>query len=193
MRQATVLKSRFGNGSAGRVRFVIEASGTRVLEAEVAAPERSETVSAAVPSVAPSASEAAPPRAPEAQPATPEPARVTERAKILVVNADLPCATPHDLLALLGSAPSGGMALVEAADGTTNALALSAAAQFRDAYGPGSAARFRAHAESLGVCCVTVTLPNLADDVDTLDDLHRLEGRLGRHTAGALASLRDVA
>jgi 2-phospho-L-lactate guanylyltransferase (CobY/MobA/RfbA family) len=115
------------------------------------------------------------------------------RQQILIVNADLPCATPHDLLALLGSAPLGGIALVEAADGTTNALALSAPAQFRDVYGPGSAARFRAHAESLGVSCVTVTIPNLADDVDTLDDLQRLEGRLGRHTAGALASLRDVA
>ena len=85
------------------------------------------------------------------------------------------------------------MALVEAADGTTNALALAASAQFRDLYGPGSAARFRAHARSLGVSCVTSTIPNLADDVDTLDDLQRLESRLGRHTAGALASLRDVA
>jgi len=115
------------------------------------------------------------------------------REQTLIVNADLPCATARDLLALLGSAPPRGIALVEAADGTTNALALSAPAQFCDAYGPGSAARFRAHADSLGISCVTVTIPNLADDVDTLDDLQRLDGRLGRHTIGALASLRDVA
>ena len=118
--------------------------------------------------------------------------RLTQ-GRILIVNADLPCATARDLFALLGSAPPGGIALVEAADGTTNALALAAPAQFRDVYGSGSAARFRAHADSLGVSSATVTVPNLADDVDTLDDLHRLEGRFGRHTAAALASLRDVA
>jgi len=113
--------------------------------------------------------------------------------QVLVVNADLPCATPRDLLALLGSAPLGGMALVEAADGTTNALALADPGQFRDLYGPGSAARFRAHADVHGVGCITVAIPNLAGDVDTLDDLDRLEGRLGPHTAATLASLREVA
>src|SRR5215203_4316729 len=51
-------------------------------------------------------------------------ARLPDRA-VLVVNADLPCVTPRDLLTLLGSVPDGGIALVEAADGTTNAIALS--------------------------------------------------------------------
>ena len=51
-------------------------------------------------------------------------------APVLIVNADLPCVTPRDLLALLGSAPPGGIALVEGADGTTNALALSKPVQF---------------------------------------------------------------
>jgi 2-phospho-L-lactate guanylyltransferase (CobY/MobA/RfbA family) len=112
---------------------------------------------------------------------------------VLVVNADLPCATPRDLLALLGSAPLGGMALIEAADGTTNALALAGPGQFLDLYGPGSAASFRAHAQDLGVGCATVTIPNLADDVDTAADLDRLEERLGPHTAAALASFAEVA
>ena len=115
------------------------------------------------------------------------------RGPVLIVNADLPCATPRDLLALLGSAPPGGMALVEAADGTTNALALADAGQFSDLYGPGSAQRFRTQAEALGVDCVTVAIPNLADDVDTPDDLERVEGRLGRHTADALVSIREAA
>jgi 2-phospho-L-lactate guanylyltransferase (CobY/MobA/RfbA family) len=100
----------------------------------------------------------------------------------LVVNADVPCATARDLLALLGSVPPDGIAIVEAEDGTTNALALSSSRLFADLYGPGSAARFRAHAP-----CVTVSIPNLVDDVDTVEDLERLSGRVGPRTAEALA------
>src|SRR5215211_4095440 len=111
-------------------------------------------------------------------------------APCLVVNADLPCATPRDLLTLLGTTPAGGMALVEAADGTTNALALSSPRQFASLYGPGSAARFRAHGARVEVDCVTAEIPNLAEDVDTADDLERLEARLGRRTSAVLASLR---
>src|SRR5437868_9105371 len=59
-------------------------------------------------------------------------------APYLVVNADLPCATSRDLLALAGAVPDGGLALVAAADGTTNALALASAGLFAPVYGPGS-------------------------------------------------------
>lgn len=100
-------------------------------------------------------------------------ARVAE-GPVLVVNADVPRVTPRDLLTLLGVLPPGGIALVEAADGTTNALALSSPHQFADLYGPGSAARFRAHAVDLGVPCVTADIPNLAHDVDTVEDLEPL-------------------
>jgi 2-phospho-L-lactate guanylyltransferase (CobY/MobA/RfbA family) len=106
---------------------------------------------------------------------------------VLVVNADLPRATPRDLLALLGSVPPGGMALVEAPDGTTNALALASPRQFADLYGAGSADRFRRHARALGVECVTADIPNLAADVDTRADLSG-DG-FGRHTREALAAL----
>lgn len=108
---------------------------------------------------------------------------------VLVVNADLPCVTPRDLLTLLGSMPPEGLALVEAADGTTNALALARPALFHDLYGPSSASRFRSLAGQRGIACVTVAIPNLADDVDTPSDLHRLNGRLARHTAAALAAV----
>jgi 2-phospho-L-lactate/phosphoenolpyruvate guanylyltransferase len=102
----------------------------------------------------------------------------------LLVNADLPCATSRDLLALAGAVPPGGLALVPAADGTTNALALSDAAGFEPAYGPGSAARFAAAAPSRAV-----EAPNLVDDVDTLDDLLRLRDRLGMRTLRVLGAL----
>ena len=49
----------------------------------------------------------------------------------LVVNADLPCVTARDLLALAGAVPDDGLALAPAADGTTNALALSSLGRVR--------------------------------------------------------------
>ena len=104
---------------------------------------------------------------------------------VLVVNADLPAVTPRDLLALLGSIPPEGIAVAAAADGTTNALGLAAHGLFEPLYGPGSAERFLALAPSR-----LVEIPNLAEDVDTLADLERLEGRLGPATAAALDRLR---
>jgi 2-phospho-L-lactate guanylyltransferase len=102
----------------------------------------------------------------------------------LVVNADLPCVGTPDLLALAHDVPENGLVLVAAPDGTTNALALSGANVFRPAYGAGSAERFAALAPSRRLAA-----PNLIDDVDTLDDLDRLRGRLGEHTRRVLARL----
>ena len=100
---------------------------------------------------------------------------------VLVVNADLPCATASDLRALLRATPANGAALVAAGDGTTNALSLARPELFAPLYGPGSAARFLARG------AVAVDLPNLADDVDTPGDLERLRGRPGPRTRAALA------
>ena len=103
----------------------------------------------------------------------------------LVVNADLPCASARDLLALAGAIPDGGLALAAASDGTTNALGLSGEQVFEPVYGPNSAARFAALAPSH-----VLEAPNLADDVDTIADLERLGARLGPQTAKALATWR---
>ena len=107
---------------------------------------------------------------------------------VLVVNADLPCAQARDLLALAGAVPDGGLALTAAAEGTTNALALSSVDVFVPLYGPGSAARFAALATTR-----VVDSPNLMDDVDTVADLERLVGRLGAHTRSVPAALREAA
>jgi 2-phospho-L-lactate guanylyltransferase len=113
---------------------------------------------------------------------------------ILVVNADVPCVVPHDLRTLLAATPAGCMALVEALDGTTNALSLPSAEDFAPLYGPSSSDRFRAHAASLGLESVSVVVPNLADDVDTMDDLTRLQLRAGPRTQACLIELeRSVA
>src|SRR5439155_18797078 len=89
---------------------------------------------------------------------------------VAVVNADVPCVVPDDLRLLADTAP----ALVAAADGTTNALSLPAADLFEPLYGPGSAARFEARFGA-----VSMAIPNVADDVDTIEDLARLQLRLG--------------
>jgi hypothetical protein len=69
-------------------------------------------------------------------------------------------------------------------DGTTNALSLVDARDFRQLYGAASAARF---AEALGAR--PLDLPNLADDVDALADLERVVARLGAHTRTVAAQL----
>jgi 2-phospho-L-lactate guanylyltransferase len=113
---------------------------------------------------------------------------VARQGSVAVVNADLPCATPADVEAMLGAARDA-VALVAARDGTTNALGLPAADVFAPLYGPGSAARFRAHAAACGLASVAVAAPNLIDDVDTVADLRRVQDRAGRRTRAALDEL----
>jgi 2-phospho-L-lactate guanylyltransferase len=96
----------------------------------------------------------------------------------LVLNADLPAATPAAVAELAAS----GLALVEASDGTTNALSLPDPSTFAPLYGPGSAARFRAAAPF-----ATCAIQELEADVDTIEDLERIARILGRRTRLVLA------
>jgi len=102
---------------------------------------------------------------------------------VLVVNADLPCAVPADLRALRDAIPEHGLAIVEALDGTTNALGLSEPGLFQPLYGRDSARRFLA----IDAETVSIVVPNLAEDVDTLADLERLQLRCGPRTQACLA------
>jgi len=108
-----------------------------------------------------------------------------DEGTVLVVNADLPCVVPHDLRTLAGAADLGAIGYVEAEDGTTNALALPGREDFAPLYGDGSAARFRDHADTLGIPAISCAIPNLSDDVDTLDDLRRIALRVGPRTQAA--------
>jgi 2-phospho-L-lactate guanylyltransferase len=103
----------------------------------------------------------------------------------IVVNADVPCVVPEDIRSLAAAVPEHGIALVEALDGTTNALGLSSADLFRPLYGPDSARRFHA----LDVETVSVVVPNLAEDIDTMVDLERLQLRFGPRTQAVLSAL----
>jgi 2-phospho-L-lactate/phosphoenolpyruvate guanylyltransferase len=109
---------------------------------------------------------------------------------VLIVNADVPCVVAYDLRSLAASTPRGGMALVASEDGRTNALSLPAPYLFEPLYGPNSAERFKRAARDLQLEVVEAAIPNLADDVDTRDDLERVRARLGPHTTAALAGLR---
>jgi 2-phospho-L-lactate guanylyltransferase (CobY/MobA/RfbA family) len=99
----------------------------------------------------------------------------------LVVNADLPCATPEALARLAAH----GAGFVAAADGTTNALSLPGAGWFAPLYGPGSATRFA----SAGL--TGASIPELEHDVDTLSDLDALTLPPGLRTLLVLSRQRS--
>jgi 2-phospho-L-lactate guanylyltransferase len=109
---------------------------------------------------------------------------------VLVVNADVPRVRPSDLNALALPAAAGTLALVEAPDGTTDALGLPSPSAFAPLYGAGSAGQFRAHARALGLVCHDIALRNLQQDVDTLADLERVGSRAGPRTRALLAALQ---
>ncbi len=131
------------------------------------------------------------PAAARGRPSPPALAELPDRPA-LVVNADLPCAVPHDLRTLADVAELGAFGIVEADDGTTNALALPRPKLFAPLYGAGSAARFRDHAATLRYETSTAAIPNLVDDVDTRADLERLALRVGPRTQAALGALREL-
>ena len=108
---------------------------------------------------------------------------------VLIVNADVPCVVPHDVRTLAGIAELDALGLVEAEDGTTNALALPRPLLFAPLYGAGSAERFRYHAEANGVTAIASVIPNLVDDVDTLEDLTRIGVRAGPRTQAVIGQL----
>ena len=112
-----------------------------------------------------------------------------ENGPVVVLNADIPCVVPHDIRTLAGAAELGAVGLVEAEDGTTNALALPRASLFAPLYGARSADRFRDHLQAHGVAAVAAVIPNLADDVDTLEDLSRIGFRAGPRTQAAIGGL----
>jgi 2-phospho-L-lactate guanylyltransferase len=79
---------------------------------------------------------------------------------VAVLAADLPHVTADDVRELMAHARP--LALVAAADGTTNAIAASQPTAFRPSYGPGSAARHGGK---------RVRLAGIERDIDTPSDL----------------------
>jgi 2-phospho-L-lactate guanylyltransferase len=104
---------------------------------------------------------------------------------LLVVAADLPLASPTGLRRVLEAAAP--VAVVPSHDGDgTNVLAWREPGSFAPRFGPGSAAR---HLSTPGA--VRVDDPGLAMDVDTVEDLRLVAGRLDPDTVTG-RRLRDL-
>ena len=89
-----------------------------------------------------------------------------------IVSADLPSLRADEVEELLSATPERGIAIARALDGGTNAVAIRPPGLVRTHFGePGSAA---VHA-GLGVDHVVLDLPGLAFDVDTPEDLARMQ------------------
>lgn len=114
------------------------------------------------------------------------------RPRVLVVHADLPALTPADVAAVLAH----DEAVVVATDrfGTgTNVLALDASdADFRTAYGPGSAARHQEEAARLGRACAVVHRAGTETDLDTPADWAVLPEPVRAALARAVPGLADA-
>jgi 2-phospho-L-lactate guanylyltransferase len=91
---------------------------------------------------------------------------------VAIVSADLPLLRAEDVEELLTATPERGLAIARALDGGTNAVAMRPPGLVRTHFGePQSCA---VHA-GLGVPHVVVDLPGLAFDVDTPEDLVRMQ------------------
>ena len=99
---------------------------------------------------------------------------------LLVLPADLPLLTVPDILALLEEGKPGVGISPDKARTGTNALLLQPPGVLPFAFGPGS---FEAHlrlARERGLDVSVHDLPNLAFDLDTAEDLERVESLGGR-------------
>jgi 2-phospho-L-lactate/phosphoenolpyruvate guanylyltransferase len=91
---------------------------------------------------------------------------------VAIVSADLPTLRAEEVEELIRATPERGIAIARALDGGTNAVSMRPPAIVRTHFGePGSAA---VHA-GLGVDRVILDLPGLAFDVDTPEDLARMQ------------------
>ena len=99
-------------------------------------------------------------------------AEVVTTPIVAVISADLPLVQPDEVEELLEATPAQGIAIAHALDGGTNAVSMRPPGLVRTHFGePQSAA---VHA-GLGVEHVVVDLPGLAFDVDTPEDLARMQ------------------
>ena len=106
---------------------------------------------------------------------------------MLLVPGDCPLLDPAELNELLGApAPPRSVTIVPDRHGSgTNALLIWPPGAFGPAFGPGSRARHEQKARAAGLDVRTVTVPSLALDVDTPEDLAEIEAALGRVRGGA--------
>lgn len=93
-------------------------------------------------------------------------------AGMMIVPADVPLITPAAVARVVQAhRHTPAVTLVAAADGGTNALAMSPPELIAPAFGDNSYDRHRASASERGVVPVSLDVPEFALDIDTLDNL----------------------
>lgn len=101
-------------------------------------------------------------------------------SELVILPADLPLVSVADIEALVRSGRRSGFAIATDVAGTgTNALYLRPATGFRFCFGPGSRRRHVAEALRLGLRPAVVRTRGLQFDVDSIDDLARLDALSG--------------
>jgi 2-phospho-L-lactate/phosphoenolpyruvate guanylyltransferase len=96
--------------------------------------------------------------------------------ELVVLPADLPHVTAADIDELVRAGRRGGFAIAPDAAGVgTNALYLNSPQPFRFRFGPDSARLHLEQAQSMGLTSQVVQLAGLEFDVDSPDDVRRLE------------------
>jgi len=107
---------------------------------------------------------------------------------VLVIPGDIPLVTADELEAIYAAAPEAGAVLVPSHDGRgTNAALRKPASLFPLRFGNDSFVPHRAVATATGLPLVVLTLPGIALDVDTPQDLAALVAAPGERRSQRLA------
>lgn len=113
---------------------------------------------------------------------------------LVILHADLPFATGGALRAFVEAAPAGpAVTLVRSRDGGTNAMRLTPPGAFALAYGRDSFAAHREAAMAAGATVEIVETPELALDIDTVDDLFAVMETPGAGSTSIGALLQSFA
>lgn len=117
--------------------------------------------------------------------------RLGDRDDVLVLLADLPLLTSDDVATILEvDTPIG---LAPTSDGGTSALLRRPGRIMTTAFGADSATRHERLADALGLDVTVLTSPGLAADLDTMDDLEKLDpASVGPALARVLIDRRGI-
>jgi 2-phospho-L-lactate/phosphoenolpyruvate guanylyltransferase len=110
----------------------------------------------------------------------------------LILQGDLPQITAAHVDAMqaaLAALPASSAFLVPNDDGGTSALGLRPPSAMPTAFGSDSGARHRESAANTGIPIEQFPIPDLASDVDTIEDLRRVSQIAGPATTALLAQL----
>lgn len=98
--------------------------------------------------------------------------------RVVMLPADCPLLDPAELDAHLGDSPRSALIVPDRHGSGTNALALSPPDVFEPAFGPDSCGRHVSRARAAGVGFALESIPSLALDLDTADDMRELRDAL---------------